>query len=337
MASEGTIDGVTGMVEDIGFAMLIDGALTPGDHQLDVVDPATGKTLVECPCASSAQLDAAVAAAVRAFPGWAATPIEERRRILVAMADTIDANADTLARIVTAEGGKPIGDARVEVGGLSYFMRYYAALDLPVEVMEDSETRRIELHRMPLGVVAAITPWNFPVLIGGNKVAAAMLAGNTVVLKPAPTTPLSALYLGMIVREVVPAGVLNVIADRNDLGAMLSSHPDVRKISFTGSTATGGKVMAAAASTIKRVTLELGGNDAGIVLDDCDPATVAPKLFDAAFMNNGQVCVAMKRLYVADSQYDAICDHLAKMSPEARADLLIKVSHQNPQQLALAR
>ena len=301
----------------IQFDLLIDGDLVTGDRTLDVIDPSTGGTLATGACASEAQLERAVAAAAKAFPGWAATTIAERQRVLSAMADAIDANAETLARIVTSEQGKPIGDARAEVGGLSYFMRYYAALDLPVDLHEDGDNRRVEIHRAPLGVVAAITPWNFPILIGGNKIAAAMLAGNCVVLKPAPSTPLSALYLGMLVRDVVPAGVLNVLADRNDLGERLTHHPLVRKISFTGSTTTGARVMQAASSTIKRVTLELGGNDAGIVLDDCDPATVAPKLFGAAFMNNGQVCVAMKRVYVADSQYDAICDAMADLARAA--------------------
>lgn len=305
-----------GELSETPFAMLIDGSAEVGSSSLPVVNPATGDVVAHCPRATAEDLGAAVAAAARAFPAWAATPIAERRRVLRAMADAIDAHADMLTRIVIAEGGKLTAAARAEVGGAAYFMRHFAELDLEVEVT-DNDARRIEVHRAPLGVVAAITPWNFPILIGCNKIAAAMLAGNTVVLKPAPTTPLTALCLGMIVREIVPAGVLNVIADDNDLGEALCRHPAVRKISFTGSTATGVRVLQSAAPEIKRVTLELGGNDAGIVLDDCDPATVVPRLFDAAFMNSGQVCVAMKRLYVADGLYDAVCEGLGHLAVAA--------------------
>jgi acyl-CoA reductase-like NAD-dependent aldehyde dehydrogenase len=284
---------------------------------MDVINPATGAAFATCPRASSAQLNRAVAAAKAAFPAWAATPIAERKKALTAIADVIQANATELARLLTQEQGKPLGDATGEVFGASAFFRYFTSLDLPVKIIDDSEGRKVEAHRRPLGVIGAIVPWNFPLILMAFKVPAALLAGNTMVLKPAATTPLSTLRLAELIKDLLPAGVLNVIADANDLGGELTAHPDVRKISFTGSTATGAKVMAGAAAMLKRITLELGGNDAGIVLGDVDPKTAAPKIFQGAFQNSGQVCIAMKRLYVHESIYDAMCDELAALAKAA--------------------
>ncbi|MDE1174636.1 MAG: aldehyde dehydrogenase family protein [Parvibaculaceae bacterium] len=299
------------------FKLLINGELVPGALSMDVINPATEEVLASCPRADKNQLDQAVAAAKAAFPAWSATPIAERKKALLAIADVIEANAGDLARLLTQEQGKPIGDATMEVYGTAAFFRYFTSLDLPVKVIENSESRRVEAHRRPLGVIGAIVPWNFPLILMSFKLPPALLAGNTVVLKPAPTTPLTSLKLGELVRDILPAGVLNIITDANDLGAALTAHPDVRKISFTGSTATGAKVMAGAAGLLKRVTLELGGNDAGIVLDDVNPKETAPKLFASAFQNSGQVCIAMKRLYVHESIYDEMCDELAGIAEAA--------------------
>lgn len=298
------------------YPMLIDGKLVDGSRRLDVVDPSTGEVFAQCACASAEDIDAAVVAAAAAFSKWSGTSIETRQALMLKMAEAIEANIDTLARTLTSEQGKPLADAMAEVGGAAYFLRYFAQTSLPVQVLEDGEQRRVELHRAPLGVVAAIVPWNFPVLTAVNKLGAALLTGNTVVLKPAATTPLATLYIGGLFRDIVPAGVLNIVIDNNDLGHVLTNHPKVRKISFTGSTETGMKVMTSGAQTLKRLTLELGGNDSGIVLDDCDPDTVSQMLFNSAFMNNGQVCVALKRLYVHSTQYDAVCDNLAKIANE---------------------
>ena len=294
-----------------GFEMLIDGKMVAGDATLDVVNPATETLAGTCSRASEAQLNQAVEAAQRAFPAWAATPIAERRAVLEKIADIAMANAQELGAILTSEQGKPLGDAVGEGFGFGVFTKHFASMDLPVEVLEDSEKRRVEVHRAPLGVVGAIIPWNFPLILVGFKLAPALLTGNTIVIKPAPTTPLATLRLAELIREVVPPGVINVIADANDLGSSLTAHPAIRKISFTGSTATGSKVMAGAAASVKRITLEMGGNDAGLVLPDVDPEEVAPKLFDAAFGNNGQVCIALKRLYVHDDIYDSVCEKLA--------------------------
>jgi acyl-CoA reductase-like NAD-dependent aldehyde dehydrogenase len=297
--------------------LLINGRLEDGDTTMDVINPATEEVLTKCPRASKGQLDKAVAAAKAAFPAWSGLSMAERKRALLAVADVAEANATELGRLLTQEQGKPLADATGEVYGLAAFFRYFASLDLPAKVIEDSEGRKVEMRRKPLGVVGVIVPWNFPIILVGVTVPPALLAGNTVILKPAPTTPLATLRLAELIKDVLPPGVLNVITDANDLGGELTKHPDVRKISFTGSTATGRKVMASAAETLKRVTLELGGNDAAIVLDDVNPKTAAPKIFAGAFQNSGQVCIAMKRLYVHESIYDQMCDELVSLSQSA--------------------
>jgi acyl-CoA reductase-like NAD-dependent aldehyde dehydrogenase len=296
------------------FELLINGKMVAGAESLDVINPATEGLAGTCSRASESQLDEAVEAARGALTGWAATPIQERRKALENVAEIAIANAPELGAILTSEQGKPLAEAVAEAYGFAVFTKHFAAMDLPVEVLEDSDARRVEVHRFPLGVVAAIVPWNFPLVLLGFKLGPALIAGNTLVVKPAPTTPLSTLRLAELVKDALPPGVLNVIADANDLGSKISAHPNIRKVSFTGSTATGAKVMAGAAGTLKRITLEMGGNDAGLVLGDVDPKKVAPNLFAAAFPNNGQVCIAMKRLYAHEDIYDALCDELAAIA-----------------------
>ena len=298
------------------YRLLIDGALVQGASVMDVVNPATEEKLADCPRASEEQLNFAVAAAKKAFPAWSAKKVAERKKVILDIAEVIKANATELAQLLTEEQGKPLDASTGEVFGMAAFCRYFASLDLPLEVLEDSDSRRVELHFKPLGVVGAIVPWNFPLMLMAFKLPPALIAGNTLVIKPAPTTPLSTLRFAELIKDVVPAGVVNFVTDANDLGAALTAHPDVRKISFTGSTATGAKVMAGAAGLLKRITLELGGNDAGIVLNDANPKEVAPKLFDSAFQNSGQVCIAMKRLYVHEDIYDEVCSELAQIANE---------------------
>ena len=299
------------------FKLLINGQLVAGDATMDVINPATEDTVATCARASIAQLDQAVAAAKAAFPAWSKTTIDTRRAALIAMADAIQANVPELARLLTQEQGKPLEAAMGEIFGASAFFRYFASLDLPAKVVQDTAEAKVEIRRKPLGVIGAIVPWNFPIILMAFKVPAALLAGNTVILKPAATTPLTTLRIGELVKDLLPPGVLNVISDANDLGGAITAHPDIRKVSFTGSTETGKKVMAGAAEALKRVTLELGGNDAAIVLGDVDPKEAAPKIFGAAFQNSGQVCIAVKRAYVHESIYDAMCDELAKLADAA--------------------
>lgn len=296
------------------FLMTIDGQRVPGARTLAVVDPATGDPFVAVPDCTAEQLDEAVAAAQRAFTGWAATPADERRRRVEAFIDRVAASADELAPLITREQGKPLPKAKSEINSAVAFARGYAAVRLEPQVLRDTPTQRAELHRRPLGVVAGITAWNYPVLLAMWKIAPALLTGNTMVLKPSPFTPVATLLLGEIAQEFFPAGVLNVVCGGNDIGALLTQHPTVRKVAFTGSVATGKRIMGAAADTLKRLTLELGGNDAGIVLDDADPAAIASDLFWAKFSNCGQVCAALKRLYVPRGLHDAVCVEMAKVA-----------------------
>lgn len=296
------------------YKLLIDGKLVDGAASMEVVNPATEAVLAVCPRGSAQQMEEAVQAAKKAFPAWSRRPIAERRALLMSLADEVDQRQEELARLLTQEQGKPLAEATAEILYAGIFIRAMASQDLPVKVLQDDETTRIEQHRLPLGVVGAIIPWNFPVLLMAFKLPAALLAGNTVVVKPAPTTPLSALKLGEMMADLFPAGVVNIVTDQNDLGGYLTGHPDVAKISFTGSSGTGKKVMEAAAGTLKRLTLELGGNDAAIVLPGADPAVVAPGIFNGAFMNAGQVCLAIKRAYVHESIYDDVVSRLAALA-----------------------
>ncbi|MCG8503887.1 MAG: aldehyde dehydrogenase family protein [Sphingomonadales bacterium] len=298
------------------FPMTIDGQAVASAAMLDVVNPATEAIIARAPDAARPQLDACVAAARRAFPGWRDTPIESRKAALVKAAEVLKAHAEELARLLTQEQGKPLAAAMQEVMGSAIFLQAYAALDLPVEVREESEARRVEVRRVPLGVVAAIVPWNFPVILAIWKIGPALLAGNTVVLKPSPYTPLTALKIGRLLGDVFPPGVLNVISGGDALGPMITAHPGIAKVSFTGSTVTGRRVMSSASATLKRVTLELGGNDAAIVMPDVDIDRLARPIFNSAFVNSGQTCIATKRLYIHEDVYGRLRDKLAEIARE---------------------
>ncbi|WP_353189910.1 aldehyde dehydrogenase family protein [Pandoraea pnomenusa] len=301
---------------DKNFKLLINGQLVSGDMSMPVINPATGAEFAQSPRASQKQLDEAVRAAKAAFPAWSLRPIGERRELLLSLASEMERRAPEFAALLTKEQGKPSNQAMFECLGCAYIARGISQFTIESSVLQDDETKRVVEYRQPLGVVAAITPWNFPLILLFNKLAPALLAGNTLVIKPAPTTPLTSLLLGEVCADIFPRGVVNVIADANDLGAALTQHPDVAKIAFTGSTATGMKVMSSAASGIKRVTLELGGNDAALVLEDADVAETARKVFDGAMLNAGQICVAIKRVYVPDEMYDAFCAELARLAIE---------------------
>ena len=300
--------------------LLINGALVEGALKLEVVNPATGQPFATVARADAEQLEEAVAAAKAAAPGWAAISCAARGEYLAKLADAIEACKDEFAKLLTTEQGKPLKQAMGEVIGGIYQLRHYAAQRMEPVTLRETDAVRIIEHRTPLGVVAAITPWNFPFMMVTQKMGPALIAGNTVVAKPAPTTPMCTLKIAELAANIFPAGVVNVIIDNNDLGAALSSHPDVAKVSFTGSTGTGRKIFAAGADDLKRITLELGGNDAAIVLDDVDPKAVASKLFNGAMVNAGQVCLAIKRVYAHASIYDEICSELAILAENAVVD-----------------
>ena len=294
------------------YKNLIDGEMIETADTLNVVNPANEEVIGVVPACGRDELDRAVAAARQAFKTWSKTPIEERRKAVQAVANIISDNHEELYRLLTSEQGKPHGQAKGEILGAAYMAGNQATLDLEDEINEDSDTRLSRTRRVPVGVVGGIVPWNFPVMMAVQKIAPAMLSGCTIVLKPSPFTPLATLRLAELIKDAVPAGVVNIITGEDALGPMITGHPDIDKITFTGSTATGKKIMEGASADLKRVTLELGGNDAAIVLPDADVGKVAEKLFWSSFSNAGQVCIASKRIYIHEDIYDELSAAIAE-------------------------
>ncbi|WP_419702989.1 aldehyde dehydrogenase family protein [Promicromonospora sp. NFX87] len=287
-----------------------------GGPAREVTDPATGQPIGSAPVHTLADLDSAVARAVDARPAWVAQSDDERRQTLLALADAVEESAEALALVLSREQGKPLNgpNARFEVGACASWLRANAALDLPSETVLDDESGHAELHYRPVGTVGVITPWNWPMMIAIWQIAPSLRMGNTVVAKPSEHTTLSGLALAAVLNDVLPAGVLEVVTGAGDIGDALVRRPEIGKVMFTGSTATGSKIIAASADNITRLTLELGGNDAGIVLPDVDPTAIAEDLFWGAFINTGQTCAALKRLYVHDDVYDDVVTALAELA-----------------------
>ncbi|MFI6166257.1 aldehyde dehydrogenase family protein [Nocardia sp. NPDC051052] len=281
-----------------------------------IPDPATGEVVGRVRFQPVEELDAAIARARAAQPAWAARGDEERVEFLLRAADAVEAATEPLAELLSREQGKPLNgpNARFEVGACVAWLRATAATTLPGETLIDDDTAHAELRYRPLGVVGAIGPWNWPMMITIWQIAPALRMGNTTVVKPSEYTPLSVLALVEVLNSVLPQDILQAIAGAGELGARLAGHPDIDKLMFTGSTRTGQAVIKGSADTVKRLTLELGGNDAGIVLPDVDPKTIAEDLFWGAFINTGQTCAAMKRLYVHTDVYDAVCAALVEVA-----------------------
>ena len=296
------------------FKMLIGGELIGAGTTIEVVNPATGKAFAKAPDCTNAQLDAAIASAQAAFADWKLTSLKERQALLVRAADILEAATDDLARLFTKEQGRPIRGAKGEIAIGVQWLRAHAVMEPPVHRLDTEDGGSIETRYVPLGVVGAISPWNFPVNLSIWKIAPALLAGNTVILKPSPFTPLCMLKIGELFRDIFPAGVLNIISGGDALGPAMTSHSGFAKISFTGSTATGKRVLESASADLKRVTLELGGNDVAIIMPDVDLDEVAMKLFFGAFFNTAQVCIATKRMYIHEDIYDALRDKLHEIS-----------------------
>ena len=276
----------------------------------DVINPSTGQLLDTCPNSTEEQLDSAVSAANVAFKSWSQTSDQVRVDVLNKMADLVAENADELAKLLTQEQGKPLKGigSEFEVEAMVGWLRATAAMTIETKLLEDGDERQAILFRKPVGVVASITPWNWPLMIAIWHLAPAIRVGCTVVIKPASYTPLSTLLMVDILNKALPSGVLSVITGH--VGHKLSSHEGIHKVVFTGSTPVGKVVMKNAADSLKRLTLELGGNDAAIVLPDVDVKDIAEGLFWGAFINNGQTCAAIKRLYVHEDVYDRVCEAL---------------------------
>lgn len=304
------------------FTNLCGGRPVSSPTTFESLNPATGGVLGLVPVSTKQQVEAAVAAAQAAQAAWAARPDAERQALLMQVADVLHANAEYLATWVTKEQGKPLGGvgpgqvpgSRFELWGCEAWTRVPAGLEMPVELAFEDETRRDEVHRRPHGVVAAITPWNWPLLIAIWKIIPSLRVGNTVVLKPSEYTSIATLEMVRLIAEVLPPGVLNTVSGGGDVGSWLVDDPRVDKISFTGSGATGARIAATAARHLTPTTMELGGNDAAIVLADADPTRIAMGLFWGAFLNMGQTCAAAKRLYVPEVLHDAIVGELKALA-----------------------
>lgn len=300
-------------MNNIGLS--INGSSVMGEMpSMDVINPANESVAYSAPVASSVQLNTAVEAAKNAFKSWSALPQSERDVYINKIADVIEKNAGQLAEIIVKEQGKPLSLAQMEVGGAIAWTRHTSSIEIPVEVYEDSPNKRIEGRRKAIGVVGSITPWNWPLMIAIWHIIPALRMGNTVINKPSELTPINTLKLGELLQDVLPAGVFNVLSGDGSLGKAMSDHDGISKMVFTGSTLTGQNIMKSAATNLKRLTLELGGNDAGIVLPGADLHTIAEGLFGTAFVNMGQTCAALKRLYVHESQHDELCQLLAEIA-----------------------
>ncbi|WP_371627801.1 aldehyde dehydrogenase family protein [Streptomyces sp. NBC_01116] len=283
----------------------------PRGERFTVLDPATGEPFDEVPDQQARELDAVVGRAHEAWPGWRADPAA-RTTALLASADAVEAAGADLAPLLTREQGKPLAESYAEVARTAARLRWFAECVPEPRTITDGRAVHSEVRWRSLGPVAAVVPWNFPLQLASAKFAPALAAGNTVVLKPSPFTPLATRLLASVLSAALPEGVLTVITGREPLGACLTSHPGIRHVTFTGSVGAGRAVAAGAASGLARVTLELGGNDAAVLLDDVDVERIADRLFWAAFRNCGQVCMAVKRVYAPARLHARVVEALAE-------------------------
>ncbi|CAG7924782.1 unnamed protein product [Penicillium olsonii] len=292
------------------FHNVINNELTQTSQTRQGVNPANSQPNPPVPVSTQEDLDTAVKAARAAFKTWSKTSFEERRKALAAWADAIDANAEGFTKTLTMEQGKPLTQSSVEVGMAGVWIRGLSSIEIPENVIEETEDRTIVQRHVPLGVVSGIVPWNFPVLLAVGKIAAALYTGNTIIVKPSPFTPYCGLKLAELGMQFFPPGVFQCLSGDDSLGPMITEHSDIDKISFTGSILTGKRVMASCAKTLKRVTLELGGNDPAIVCEDVDIDAIIPKIGILSYLCSSQICMMIKRLYVHEKIYDEFLEKL---------------------------
>jgi aminobutyraldehyde dehydrogenase len=298
--------------------LLIAGRLVAGEGDAEaVLDSASGRQIASVNEASPAQIEAAVAAAEQAFPGWARTPPKERATLLLKIADGIEADAAGYAALESRNTGKPLAAVlNDEMPSIADIFRYFAGVCRAPQGLAAGEYlpgHTSMIRRDPVGVVASIAPWNYPLMMFAWKIAPALAAGNTLILKPSEQTPLTALKLAALLAEVLPPGVVNIICGRGEpVGRLLTSHPRVRMVSLTGSIATGQKILAGAADNLKRTHLELGGKAPVIVFDDADVAALVEGVRTFGFYNAGQDCTAACRLYVGTKVYERVVADLTK-------------------------
>ncbi|KAF2815563.1 aldehyde dehydrogenase [Mytilinidion resinicola] len=295
-----------GIVKDLDFSSfrnVIDGKLTDTKSTRRAINPATNEQLWPCPVSTPQDVDAAIQAARTAFKSWSKTPLEHRKAQLMALSAAFTALKSEFGELLTKEQGKATFFAEQEVDFGAYWLAGTCALEMPFEVVDDTPDKLVKTRYTPLGVAVGIVPWNFPIMLLCGKIAPAVMTGNCIIVKPSPFTPYCGIKLVELAQKFFPPGVIQVLSGDDSLGPWLTAHAGIDKISFTGSTATGKRVMESASKTLTRVTLELGGNDPAIICSDIDIATVAPQIAAMAFMNSGQICIAIKRIYVHKDIY----------------------------------
>ncbi|KAH8815296.1 aldehyde dehydrogenase [Xylogone sp. PMI_703] len=301
------------------FYNIVSNEKLTGERTYHGTDPSTGKALWEVPVATEKDLDKAVTAANNAFKKWSKVGQQQRSKLIKEFANCLENYKDEFTGLLSKETGKPIQFAGSEtVMGINT-VKNHADWSVPDQVLKDTEDVKVVVQHVPIGVVAGITPWNYPFQLAILKIAPALVTGCTIILKPSPFTPYSALKIGEIATQIFPPGVVQVLGGDDSLGPWITKHPGIAKISFTGSTATGKRVMAAASETLKRVNLELGGNDAAIITEDFDVPKAAELVAVASFAHSGQICMATKRIYVHESIYQEFMSHFTAIVKTYRA------------------
>jgi acyl-CoA reductase-like NAD-dependent aldehyde dehydrogenase len=296
------------------YTHTINGLPESSEVAFDVIDPSRAVAFARCPEATREQLDRAVASARHASTKWEALGWVGRSVYLARFIDALREHADELAPLLTREQGKPLADSKVEIIRAADASMQILKRTIASEVLRDTDQERVDLYYRSLRVTGVISPWNVPVALMMLRVIPSLYTGSAVVAKPSPYTPLTTLKIGDLARGILPPGVFNVIAGGDVLGEWITQHPGIERVSFTGSVPTGKRVMASSVNNLKRVTLELGGNDPAIVLDDIDPTAIAERIFWSAFRNSGQICMAIKRLYVHENIFEPMVDALARLA-----------------------
>ncbi|MEL7897126.1 aldehyde dehydrogenase family protein [Vreelandella neptunia] len=294
----------------------VSGKQTEAKEHQEIFNPATAVSLGMAPLNSEHDVDLAVEAAKHAQKSWASVSDQERRETVARIAQVLEDNSAYLSGLITQEQGKPLSGpgSRFEMQACVGWTQVPSKLELPPEIVYEDDERKDVLYRQPQGVVAAIAPWNWPLMIAIWQIIPAIRMGNTVVLKPSEYTPIATLEMVRLINQVLPAGVLNTVSGDGRIGAALTSHPDINKIMFTGSEATGRRIIVASSKNLAPITLELGGNDAAILMPGTDASAVAEGLFWGAFLNAGQTCACIKRLYVHEDDYDVVVAALGNVA-----------------------
>lgn len=296
-------------------ALYINGEKAQGlGERFSVLNPANEKEIISVDGATVEQVNQTIQEALTAFKQWKNSSDSNVNDFFTKIAADIRKESDEIAHLITLEQGKPLGLAEFEVEAGASWIEYIASLEIPVETIEDPSGKKIKVFNRPLGVVASITPWNWPFMIAIWHLFPALKTKNCIVNKPSEYTPLSTVKLVEIINRHLPKGVCSLVLGKGDIGQALSEHPDIAKVTFTGSTRTGQSILSHSVNTLKSVVLELGGNDVGIVLDDIDIDSVAEKIFGSAFLNMGQTCAALKRLYVHEKIFDKLTNKLAEIA-----------------------